>query len=261
MIGLVAAFAGALLLGGTPHGDLVDSAPWAAVLAANVKDGRVDYAGLKGNRDKLDAYVKAVGALPRADFDKGSKGARIAYLVNAYNAFVLESVIDGYPKPVKDKGGLFGGKGNSIRQIKGVFDRQKHKTALGDMTLDQIEKDALLGGFGEPIVLVALCEGAVGSAPLRAEPYFADKVLEQLEDQARNFMLSPAGLVVSGDSIKVSTLFKTNAKEFEKKYGKALSFVEKYSADEQRPRVTLAISNGRTGFLDFDWTLNEQEKK
>lgn len=260
MIGLAAAL-GVLLLGGTPHGDLVDTTPYAAVLSAHVKDGRVDYAGLKGDREKLDAYVKAVGALPRAEFDKGSKGARIAYLVNAYNAFVLEAVVDGYPKPVKDKGGLFGGKGNSIKQIKGVFDKARHKTALGDLTLDQIEKDALLGEFGEPIVLVALCDGAAGAPPLRGEPYHSDKVLEELEDQARNFMLAPSGLVVSGDSIKVSPLFKANAKEFDKKYGKAFSFVEKYSADEQRPRVTLAISNGRTGYLDFDWTLNEQEKK
>lgn len=259
MIGLVAAFAGVLVLG-APHGNLVDTTPYAETLAAYVKDAQVDYPGLKAHREKLDAYVKEVAALPREAFQKGSREARMAYLINAYNAWTLESILDNYPKPVKNKGGFFS-TGNSIKQIKGVWDRKTHRTAIGELTLDQIEKEQLLPKSGEPLVHMSLVCASKGCPPLRSEPYYADKLAEQLEDQARTYLSSERGLVVSGDSIKVSMIFKWYAKDFERKYKSPFEFVQKYSPDEQRPRVALAIQNGRTGYIDYDWTLNEQGGK
>ena len=239
------------------HANLVDDSAYADVLKTYVNaDARVDYPGLKANRTKLDEYLKGVAAVSKADFDKAPREAQIAYLVNAYNAYTLETIIDNYPKPVKNEGGLFGGPGNSIKQIKGAWNGKKHKTAIGDVTLDNIEHDNLRKTYQEPLLHMALVCASKGCPPLRTEPYSADKLNDQLEDQARTYLGSKYGLVVKGQSVEVSAIFKWFGGDFTKKYGSAMGFVEKYAPDDKKPIVKLA--NGKAGYLDYDWTLNEQ---
>lgn len=260
MIGLVAAFAGALLLGApAAHGNLVDDSKYAEVLTAYVnKDARVDYPALKENRAKLDDYLKDVAAVTPADFQKAPREAQISYLVNAYNAYTLQTIVDAYPKPVKNEGGFFGGPGNSIKQIKGAWDGKKHKTAIGDVTLDDIEHKNLRAKYAEPLLHMALVCASKGCPPLRTEPYYSDKLTEQLEDQAGTYLGSKYGMQVKGESVEVSAIFKWFKDDFTKKYGSANGFIEKYAPESKRPIVSLAVKNGKVGFLDYDWTLNEQ---
>src|SRR5687767_989523 len=96
--------------------DLVDNTPFAETLTAYVKDAKVDYVGLQKDRAKLDSYLKTVGEVSKDSFEKASKEARAAYLLNAYNAYTLQSIIDNYP--IKKSGGFFNtAPENSIKQI------------------------------------------------------------------------------------------------------------------------------------------------
>jgi hypothetical protein len=264
MIGLAGLVAGVLLFAANPaanpHGNLADETKYADLLTKYVKDARVDYPALTANRADLDEYLKAVGAVSKSDFDAASKEARMAYLVNAYNAYTIQTIVENFPKPVKNDGGLFS-TGNSIKQIKGAWNSGKHKTALGDITLDGIEHENLRKSYETPLLHMALVCASKGCPPLRAEPYFADKLNDQLEDQARTYLASEHGLVVTGDAIKVSSIFKWFKDDFTKKYGTALDFVTKYAPDARRPIVEEAIKKGRFDYLEYDWTLNEQAPK
>ena len=85
---LIAAVLLALLSFSTHAGEAFDQthAKYARVLAATVRDGRVDYAKLKAAPAELDAYLKDVGDVSAADFAKWNKGDRLALLLNLYNA-------------------------------------------------------------------------------------------------------------------------------------------------------------------------------
>src|SRR5215208_2846295 len=84
--------------------------PLDQILDVNVRDGLVYYRALKGERGRLDRYVASLNVTP-ATYTGWSKGQQMAFWVNAYNAFVLETVINHYPM----KG--------TIAQIPGAFDK------------------------------------------------------------------------------------------------------------------------------------------
>ena len=100
---------------------------------------------------------------PRAGM---SKPAQQAFWLNAYNALVLRTVIDGYP--ISGKAPAY--PSNSVRQIPGAFERLKHRVAGESLTLDEIETTKILP-FGDARMLLALGRGAIGSHRLRSEAY------------------------------------------------------------------------------------------
>src|SRR2546421_6359019 len=64
------------------------------ILDLYVRDGFVYYRALKAERARFDAYVASLGG-PAPD--SASREEQIAFWVNAYNAIVLQTVIDHYP--------------------------------------------------------------------------------------------------------------------------------------------------------------------
>ena len=65
-----------------------------------------------------------------------SREQQMAFWVNAYNAFVLQTVVDNYP--IRGRASNY--PSNSVRQIPGVFDKTPRTVAGRTLTLD----------FGEP---------------------------------------------------------------------------------------------------------------
>src|SRR5689334_1203573 len=70
--------------------------PLDQILDVNVRDGLVYYRALKSERGRLDRYVASLN-VPAAAYEKFSAAQKMAFWVNAYNAFVLETVINHYP--------------------------------------------------------------------------------------------------------------------------------------------------------------------
>src|SRR5437588_9604018 len=64
------------------------------ILDLYVRDGFVYYRALKLERGKLDGFV---ASLATASIDAASKEEQIAFWINAYNAFVLRTIVDSYP--------------------------------------------------------------------------------------------------------------------------------------------------------------------
>jgi hypothetical protein len=148
--------------------------PLDQILDVNVRDGLVYYRALKSDRGRLDRYVASLN-VPAATYQGWSKGQQMAFWVNAYNAFVLETVINNYPL-----------KGN-IKQIPGAFDKNTFRAAGRTVTLDQIEK-TILPEFKEPRLFLALGRGAIGSGRLRSEAYTAERLEKQLADIESEFV-------------------------------------------------------------------------
>ena len=91
-------------------------AAWQALLKKHVvvldggRASQLRYAGMAQDREPLRAYLQSLSAVDEAQFDAWSKPQQMAFLVNAYNAFMVEKILTRYPdlRSIWDFGKLFG---------------------------------------------------------------------------------------------------------------------------------------------------------
>ncbi len=171
---LLAALAVVLLTPVAPHAQSSMHEPLDKILDTLVRDGFVYYRALKSDRAALDRYVASLD-VPKARVDGWSKAEQQAFWVNAYNAFVLRTVIDAYP--INGRSAQYPPK--SIRQIPGAFEGLKHRVAGQSLTLDEIEKNVIVP-FGDARLVLALGRGALGSGRLQSMAYQAGTMETQL---------------------------------------------------------------------------------
>ncbi len=252
-----------------------DHAAFDTVLATYVEASRADYAALQADRALLDRYIAQLAAVSAAEFERWSEPEQIAYLINAYNAYTIETVLDHYP--IKGSGFFkkltapkrFAFPSNSIRHIDGVFDGIRHTVAGRQLTLDGIEHETLRANYNEPRIHFALVCAAVSCPPLRTEAYTGDRLNEQLDDQGRAFLNDPRlnRFELETRQVHLSKIFDWFGDDFRgfaggsgypggEKIAGVLAFVSRYLSD--RVQRFLAEGDYEVRFLDYDWTLNDQ---
>jgi hypothetical protein len=236
-----------------------------ALLDMNVRDGQVYYRALKGDRARLDAYV---ASLEDAKLDSSSREEQIAFWLNAYNALVLQTVINQYPiQQVRSKEYP----ARSVRQVPGAFERLTHRVAGRTVTLDQIEQ-SILASFGDPRVFFALGRGAVGSGRLRSEAFTAASLNRQLGDTASECVKRVHCFAADKDArvVRISSVFSWREKAFVDAYADkappifstrspieraALAFI--YPSLLTSERDFIDNNDFKMQFIPFDWTLND----
>jgi hypothetical protein len=254
------------------HADEPDlHTPYAAVLAAHVdEEGMVDYAALKENPKALESYLLMIGEVHESDVINWSRNEQIAFYVNAYNAFTLQSIVDHYPIQSNFIASLRFPK-NSIRQIDGVWDELEWTLAGNRVTLDGIEHEILRKRFNEPRIHMALVCAAKGCPSLRNKPYTGDALGMQLDAQARRLLSDRKKFRIDRTAgwVALSSIFNWFGEDFVAKYGTrgpkgyvanekaALGFVMGYM-DELVDASYLRDGGYEVEYLDYDWSLNEQ---
>lgn len=248
-VALVAAVAG---LVGEPVAATApaDPAPWGRVLSQFERDGGLDYAGLQRSRGDLDTYLDSLAA---ARLDGVTTEQRAAFWSNAYNAVVAHFVLDHYPDL------------DSVKDVPGFFDRRRHPVAGEELTLDEIEDRALASG--DPRVHFAVVCASAGCPELRSEPFAAERLDRQLEEQTQAFLADPGkGLRFDRDTgtLWLSSIFMWYADDFTGgsrvvayfARGRVLDWV----LDHLPPRQAAEIAEHepRVRYLDYDWSLNDR---
>lgn len=239
-----------------------------AILDLYVRDGLVYYAALKGARARLDRYAASLN-VPAARYDAWSRDEKVAFWVNAYNTFVLQTVINNYP--IRGRSKQY--PANSIRQIPGAFERLTHRAAGRRVTLDQIAK-TILPEFGDPRLYLALGRGAVGSGRLRSEAYTPARLGEQLEAVAKDCVNRSECSFLDRETgeLLVSAIFSWHDQEFIEAYAKQGDEEDAYKGRSPielailhflepnlfpRERAFLRRNAFRVRFTTFDWRLND----
>lgn len=257
--------------GAEPAGDSgFDDTRYARILHTYVDSaGRVDYPGLKRNREVLDSVVTSIGEFSRARFSALDTASQIAFLINTYNVLALRIIVDHYLRPSLWRTLTHPNFG--IRQIPGAFDGIEHRVMGEKMTLDEIEHETLRKRYNEPRIHLALVCAAKSCPHLRREPYRGPRLDAQLDDQTRRFLAGPHGLRIDREDrvVYLSPIFQWFGGDFvvsylpEEGFGKrtdkqraVLAFVARY-VDEDAARF-LRKERYRLVFLDYDWSLNEQ---
>lgn len=241
-------------------------APLDALLDMNVRDGLVYYRALQSQRGRLDSYAASLN-VPAATYSAWPKAAQMAFWVNAYNTFVLKSMIDRYP--IRGKSPDY--PSSSIRQIPGVFEKITHRAAGRSVTLDEIEK-SILPEFKEPRLFLALGRGAIGSGRLRSEAYTSGRLAAQLDEVGAEFVTDEQMLKIDriGNRVSVTPILSWNADVFLAAYDSGAT--GPYAARSPIERALVAfitphlfplerefIQENRfsVAYHPFDWRLND----
>ena len=268
LIVMAALASGASSLAGQQSASSVEAIhrPLDQLLDMYVRDGQVYYRALRSDRARLDRYAASLN-VPEATYAGWSREQQLAFWLNAYNTFVLQTVIDHYP--IRGKSAAY--PAASIRQIPGAFERRKHRVAGRTLTLDEIEKD-VLPQFKEPRMYLALGRGAVGSGRLRSEAFSADRLDTQLEGVATDFLRHDEMVRIDRDTatMSVTPILSWREAEFVGKYDPGST--GPYAQRSPIERALLAFiapkllplekefvrqNEFRVVFHPFDWRLND----
>ncbi len=217
-----------------------------ATLSARVREGRVDYAGLKKDSSDLDAWLAAAAKADETDFKGRPRDQRLAFLINLYNAATLRLILDHYPI-------------SSIRKIGPVWDPNKAwklpvvKVFGRTVALNTVEHEMIRPVYKDPRVHFALVCAAKGCPSLRSESYDGARLNAQLDDQARTFLSQKAKNDASraGETAYLSPIFKWYMEDFGGSKRGVLNFVKKWLPVEE---------NWTVDWTQYDWSLNEDKR-
>lgn len=240
--------------------------PLDQILDVNVRDGLVYYRALRGERGSLDRYAASLN-VPAATYEAWPREHKMTFWVNAYNAFVLQTVVSNYPI----RGSSSAYPANSIRQIPGAFEQRRHRAAGRSVTLDEIEK-TILPEFKEPRLHLALGRGAVGSGRLRSEAYSGARLAQQLDGIQQEFVSEQTMLRIDRGTGRVSLtpIVSWHDAEFIAAYDKGASGPWAQRSPIERAIVAfitphllplekelLAKNEFKVTYHPFDWRLND----
>jgi hypothetical protein len=270
VVGLICSpIAPAFAQDGAAPPDLIEGLhrPLDSLLDVYVRDGFVYYNALRSDRAKLDQYIRALDGPVAAQQAKGSREEQLAFWINAYNAFVLQTVINHFP--IRGRSGEY--PAVSIRQIPGAFERLTLRAAGRTVTLDGIEKD-ILTPLGDARAFLALGRGAIGGGRLKSEAYAPKRLDKQLEEVAAEAMRRReiAYVEIMNNQVSVSPLFSWREAAFVEAFaGKAHDIFKQRSPIERavlgliQPYLLtseaefLEKNTFKMVFRKFDWRLND----
>ncbi len=219
----------------------------------------IDYAGIKTQRAELQDYLSQLSDVEAEAFSRWPEIQRLAFLINAYNAWTVELILSKYPdiESIKDIGGWFGSPW-----------KQAIAPLLGETrTLDEIEHEMIRGSgdFDEPRIHFAVNCASIGCPALRHEAYVADELEAQLEAQTRDFLGDRTRNAWRGDTLYVSPIFKWYRGDFEAGWRKTDSlnaFLARYAdALDLKEDQKQALLRGEITirFTNYDWRLNDSD--
>ncbi|MBI4387484.1 MAG: DUF547 domain-containing protein [Candidatus Omnitrophica bacterium] len=229
---------------------------WSKLLSRYTQHGFVDYVSIKKSPDLLNDYFKSIETISQAEFRQWSKQEKIAFWINAYNVATIRLITEYYPLHKKAFWKAFAFPSNSIQQIPNVWDRPALEIFGETVSLNHIENEILRKEFKEPRIHFALVCASLSCPVLRNEPYRADKLDRQLNDQVSVFLTNPKKFRYNpdADTLYLSPIFKWFKKDFET-VGGIISF--------SKAHLPKTISNDiseetKIEWLDYDWSLNEK---
>lgn len=221
---------------------------WSAVLARYVHDGRVDYRGLdREGRPALDGYLQALQAAAPQE-PAWTRQQRLAYWINAYNAYTVRLILDHYPVESIRSIGLLPGAAFRTRFIPLGVDRRH------GLSLDDIEHGILRKRFQDARVHFAIVCASKSCPSLRSEAYRSGDLDDQLDDAARRFLQDPRKNWFAPDTntLYLSSIFKWFGEDFERDGGTLQAYVARYWEGS----VATQLRSPRVVFQEYDWSLN-----
>ena len=198
----------------------------------NIK-GNVNYKGFISDKKQLNTYLLLLSKTPPGD--SWTKEEKLAYWMNAYNAFTIKLIIDHYP--IK-----------SIKDIKSPWDYRFIKIDKKWYTLNDIEH-RILRKMNEPKIHFGINCASYSCPPLLNKAFTSATVNNDLEFLAHQFINDKSRNTISENNIELSKIFQWFSKDF-KTDGSLIDFLNNYSNIQ-------IMSTAKKSYKKYDWNLNE----
>ena len=238
---------------------------WTALLAKHVvlieggKASRVDYLRITQERQALKSYLESLARVSEPEFRKWSRNEQLAFLINAYNAHMIELVLTRYPN--------IGSVWDFGRLTNHPFRNRFFRLFGREFSLDMLEHETIRakGVYDEPRIHMAVNCASIGCPMLREEAYVADRLDAQLEEQIVRFLSdrSRNRYNSTAATLEVSQIFRWYREDFESGHGGIGSreqFFAKYAsalADTAASAQAIRSRKIPIRHLDYDWRLND----
>ena len=213
-------------------------ATWTTQLGRFVHDGVVDYAGWKKAEPALDEYLRELVVVKRKAFASFTRPEQLAFLIDAYNAYTVKTVLDHYPLSSIRAIGLLPG---------AAFRRSFIPLLDEELSLNDVE--GRLRDLRDPRIHCALVCASKSCPRLRSSAYRGSELDAQLDEAARGFLGDPAKNRFEPGVARLSAIFKWYADDFRAGAGSVVGWVNRYAPVQLPP-------GARPQYLDYDWSLN-----
>lgn len=225
-----------------------DFAPVDDFMQKYVKNGYVNYDQVINDR-ALDKYIAQIRNTEPYNIEDGNE--RLAFWINAYNAFTIKLITDYYPL-------------NSILEIEDKTGADPWSIKFIEMaggrkfSLDEIEKEIIIPDYRDPRIHYALVCAAESCPELISEAYLPAKLDHQLNHQASVFLddQDKNYLYKKENILNLSTIYKWYVKDFIKKDSTVIKHVLKY-INEGDKNFILLNNTDDINYLDYSWKLND----
>jgi hypothetical protein len=238
---------------------------WTALLAKHVvlgdggKASRVSYSTIAQERHALKSYLESLARVTEAEFRKWSRDEQLAFLINAYNAHMIELVLSRYPN--------IGSVWDFGRLLNHPFRSRFFRLFGREFSLDMLEHDTIRakGVYDDPRIHMAVNCASIGCPMLREEAYVGERLDAQLEEQVVRFLSDRTRnrYNTTMGALEVSELFRWYREDFERGhrgiesreqlFAKYASILADTAAGEQALRTRKVPIR----HLEYDWRLND----
>ena len=224
---------------------------WTQVLKKYVKNHRVNYQDLKKDTGTFNSYLDKLAAVKSGELSQWSREQKLAYWINAYNAYTIKAIIDNYPV-------------TSIKKIPGVWKKLTFKAGGEEITLDDIEHKKLRAELKEPRIHFAVNCASIGCPVISDEAYRAGNLDAQFEKSVKAMLNNPIQFRLDKEKkriylSKILEWFRDDFQEFKgvNNYGKnngPISFLINYLPEAEKNYIK--ANKLSVKWLDYDWNLN-----
>ena len=213
---------------------------WDVLVHQFVDDhGFVNYKGFKNNETEVDEYLNLLTQNPPQS--NWAISQKLAYWINAYNAFTVKLIMNNY--------GIGDIRAIGLANQQSPFKISFFKIGEEDFTLDKLEHEILRKEFDEPRIHFCLVCASFSCPNLRNEAYTEAKLEQQLTAAAKSFINDKTKNTITTNKIEISKIFDWFSGDFKKK-GSVIDFLNQYS--------TVKISSkAKINYKDYNWSLNE----
>lgn len=214
---------------------------WTELLGQHVTDaGWVSYSTFQTDTAKLNEYLDMLSlAPPNAGWSENEK---LAYWINAYNAFTIKLILNHYPvtgiKQIK----------KGISFINSVWDIKFIQIGNQKLSLNIIEHQILRKAFDEPRIHFAIVCASISCPSLLNTAFEAPRLNQQLTSQAIRFINDSTKNVLNDRHIQISPIFKWFKSDFTKN-GTLQEYIKPFARQNFMP-------DARVSYTNYDWGLN-----
>jgi hypothetical protein len=229
-----------VMVAGVAHA--ADHQLWDLIVAKYVDaDGRVAYRQLQvDDRPVLSKYVASLG---EARIDGLPEQEQLAFWINAYNAMIVEGIIEGYSAE------------SFLARLR-FFKSYKQVIVGEERTPEDIEHGIIGRRFRDPRTHFALVCASSSCPKLRHEAYVGNRLDEQLDDQARRFLGDPSRNRIDPvvGIVELSQIFKWFKEDFTGSGRSLADCLAPYLGVDQAQLLRTTPPTYR----DYSWTMNAQ---